>query len=63
MTAPRAPRTPTEIYDAVLESARRQAATTRQGQAIAAAGLGAELDALIRAIAGNLGNVLADDED
>lgn len=37
----------------IIAAARRQAVTTAEGQAIISAGLGAQLDALIVAIAGN----------
>ena len=50
---------PVAVYESLLATAKRQIATTRQGKAIAEAGLGAELVALCEAIAGNAAVIIA----
>lgn len=48
-----------DVCQMMLDAAARQVATTREGQAIIAAGLEAELKRLIRHIAGNAAMVVA----
>lgn len=50
----------TEIHETILATARRQLATTRQGKALAAAGMSEIVEQLITAIAGNAAMALRD---